>query len=164
MVGLYTNIPTEEAIEAMRKTLETRKDKTVSTNTLIELLEHVLRLNIFEFNSELYIQNIGTAMGTKAAPTIANIFMAEMDEKIQKCAIFENKNAIHFYKRFIDDVFMIWTGTVTQFKTFMDKINLLHKTLKFTSEFNKEKNSTTFLDTTVTIRNSVHGSLQERNR
>jgi hypothetical protein len=69
-----------------------------------------------------------------------------MDEKIQKCAIFENKNAIHFYKRFIDDVFMIWTGTVTQFKTFMDKINLLYKTLKFTSEFNKEKNSTTFLD------------------
>ena len=139
VVGLYTNIPTEEAIEAMRKTLETRTDKTVSTNTLIELLEHVLRLNIFEFNSELYIQNIGTAMGTKAAPTIANIFMAEMDEKIQKCAIFENKNAIHFYKRFIDDVFMIWTGTVTQFKTFMDKINLLHKTLKFTSQFNKEK-------------------------
>ena len=109
VVGLYTNIPTEEAIEAMRKTLETRKDKTVSTNTLIELLEHVLRLNIFEFNSELYIQNIGTAMGTKAAPTIANIFMAEMDEKIQKCAIFENKSVIHFYKRFIDDVFMIWT-------------------------------------------------------
>jgi hypothetical protein len=82
VVGLYTNIPTEEGIEAMRKTLETRKDKSINTNTIIELLEHVLKLNIFEFNSELYIQNIGTAMGTKAAPTIANIFMAEMDEKI----------------------------------------------------------------------------------
>jgi hypothetical protein len=81
VVGLYTNIPTEEGIEAMRKTLEARKDKTVSTNTLIKLLEHVLKLNIFEFNSELYIQNIGTARGTKAAPTVANIFMAQINEK-----------------------------------------------------------------------------------
>ena len=79
VVGLYTNIPTDEGIEAMRKMLETRKDKTVKTSTLTELLEHVLKLNIFEFNSELCIQNIGTAMGTKAAPTIANIFEDEID-------------------------------------------------------------------------------------
>jgi hypothetical protein len=34
---------------------------------------------------------VGQTFGTKAAPTIANIFMAEMDEKIQKCAIFDKK-------------------------------------------------------------------------
>ena len=49
MVGLYTNIPTDVGIEAMRKMLETRKDKTVKTSTLTELLEHVLILNIFQF-------------------------------------------------------------------------------------------------------------------
>jgi peptide-methionine (R)-S-oxide reductase len=92
-------------------------------------------------------------MGTKAAPTIANIFMAEINEEIQKCAILANRNVIHFYKRFIDDIFIIWTGTVPQFKTFMERVNHLHKTIKFTSENNIEKNSTTFLDTTVTIKN-----------
>ena len=85
VVGLYSNIPTEEGISAMKRALETRPDKTVSTTTIVKLLTHVLKLNIFEFNSDLYIQNIGTAMGTKAAPTIANIFMAEIDEKIKRC-------------------------------------------------------------------------------
>jgi hypothetical protein len=81
VVGLYINIPKEEGIEAMGKALDTRADKTASTNTFTELLEHVLKLNIFEFYSELYIQNIGTVIEMKAAPTIANIFMAEIDEK-----------------------------------------------------------------------------------
>jgi hypothetical protein len=37
-------------------------------------------------------------MGTKATPTIANIFVAEINEKIKKCPIFENKNMILFYR------------------------------------------------------------------
>jgi hypothetical protein len=55
VVGLYSNIPTEEGISAMRKALDTRKDKTVSTPTIIDMLSHVLKLNIFEFDTELYI-------------------------------------------------------------------------------------------------------------
>ena len=115
VVGLYSNIPTDEGIMAMKRALDTRKDKTVSTDTLIELLDHVLRLNIFEFNSDLFIQNIGTAMGTKAAPTIANILMAEIDVKIKECGSGGDRDHIHFYKRFIDDILIIWTGTKDEF-------------------------------------------------
>jgi predicted transcriptional regulator len=64
VVGFYSNIPTKEGISAMRRALETRQDKTVSTATIIDMLSHILKLSIFEFNSELYIQNVGTAMGT----------------------------------------------------------------------------------------------------
>jgi hypothetical protein len=32
VVGLYSNIPTEEGISAMRKALDTRPDKKVTTN------------------------------------------------------------------------------------------------------------------------------------
>jgi hypothetical protein len=153
-VGLYTNIPTEEGIAAMRRALDTRQDKSVTTHTLIEMLSHVLELNIFEFNNELYIQNIGTAMGTKAAPTIANIFMSEIDELIKKCAISGNKTPIQFYKRYIDDIFVIWTGTKNEFADFANRINNLHPTIKFTNEFNHERKSTTFLDLTVSIVNN----------
>jgi hypothetical protein len=83
MVGLYSNIPTEEGIAAMRRALDTRKDKIVTTNTIIEMVSHVLKLNIFKLNYELYIQNVGTTTGTKAAPTIANIFMAKIDIKLK---------------------------------------------------------------------------------
>ena len=48
VVGLYPNIPHEEGLIAIRNALDTRKDKTISTDSLIELAEYVLKNNIFE--------------------------------------------------------------------------------------------------------------------
>ena len=48
VVGPYPNIPHEEGLIAIRKALYTRKDKTISTDSLIELAEYVLKNNIFE--------------------------------------------------------------------------------------------------------------------
>jgi hypothetical protein len=64
VVGLYTNIPHNEGIESVERALNTRKNPEVPTNTLIDFLKLVLKYNIFEFKSELYQQEIGTAMGT----------------------------------------------------------------------------------------------------
>jgi hypothetical protein len=75
VVGLCSNIPTEEGRAATRRALNTRQDKTMTTDTIVKMLDHVLRLHIFEFNSELCIQNVGTAMGMETAPTVPNIFM-----------------------------------------------------------------------------------------
>ena len=48
VVGLYPNLPHEEGLIAIRKALDIRKDKTISTDSLIELAEYVLKNNIFE--------------------------------------------------------------------------------------------------------------------
>jgi hypothetical protein len=61
VVGLYTNIPHGEGIEVFKQKLETRKDKTVPTEFLVNLLTHVLKSNIFEFKNDLFLQKIGTA-------------------------------------------------------------------------------------------------------
>ena len=85
--ALYTNIPQMEGIEAVKEALEERKHPEVPTEFLIKLLEIILKFNIFEFNSELFLQLIGTAMGTKPAPSYANIFMARrIDNTIEKIA------------------------------------------------------------------------------
>ena len=47
VVGLYPNIPHEEGLSSLRKRLETRKEKYVSTDTIIDLAEVVLKNNIF---------------------------------------------------------------------------------------------------------------------
>ena len=47
---MYSNIPTEEGIEAFRQELDKRVDKTIPTNFLIKLLRLVLESNVFEFN------------------------------------------------------------------------------------------------------------------
>jgi hypothetical protein len=52
----------------------------------------MLKHNLFKFNDNLYQQKTGTAMGTRVAPTMENIFMAEINELIQECAINENLN------------------------------------------------------------------------
>ena len=114
----------------------------------------VLMWNIFEFDLRLFIQIIGTALGTRAAPTFACLFMGKIDKMIRWAAIVGIRNLIHFYKRFIDDILIIWLGTEEEFLTFMQTINSLHPTKKFTCEYNIKERSTTFLDTKITIINN----------
>ena len=68
----------------MRKALDVREDKTVSTDSLIELAECVLKNKIFEHNTSSYKQLRGTAIGTEMAPPFAIIFMGDFEEKLLK--------------------------------------------------------------------------------
>ena len=81
VVGLYPNIPHDEGLIAMRKALDLRKDKRISTESLIELAECVLKNNIFEHNLSFYKQLRGTAIGTKMAPSYAIIFLGDLEER-----------------------------------------------------------------------------------
>ena len=56
VVGLYPNIPHEEGLAALRKFLDSRVDKKITTETLLELAELVLKNNIFQFNENVYKQ------------------------------------------------------------------------------------------------------------
>ena len=49
--GLYTNIPQEEGLDAVREALLERDDTKVPTEFLVRILELVLKYNIFELNS-----------------------------------------------------------------------------------------------------------------
>ena len=54
---------------------------------------------------------------------------------------------IHCWKQFIDDIFLIWTGTQTELQKYTSSINQLHNTIKFTHEASLHEIQ--FLDTTV---------------
>ena len=64
VLGLYPNIPNDEGLIEMRKALDLRKDKRISTKSLIELAECILKNNIFGHNLSFYKQLRGTAIGT----------------------------------------------------------------------------------------------------
>ena len=64
--ALYSNIKREDAVEAVRKALETRVYKTVPASFILELLDLVLKCNVFEFDRQLFLQLIGTAMHSEA--------------------------------------------------------------------------------------------------
>ena len=79
VVGLYANIPHEEGLSALRKRLESWKEKYVSTDTIVHLAEVVLKIDIFTFGKKILKQKRGTAIGTKFAPTYSVLFMAELE-------------------------------------------------------------------------------------
>ena len=53
VVGLYPNIPHGEGLASLHRFLETRDNKQVSSDTLTEIAEVVLKNNIFEFDEKL---------------------------------------------------------------------------------------------------------------
>ena len=121
VTGLYTNINTADGMEAVRKTLDANSDDIALNCLILELLELILTKNIFEFDNKLYIQNIGTAMGSKPAPDYANIFMSFIDKKIAEIA--KNNFGVKFYKRFLDDIIIVFKGSMQQLHSFLNKIN-----------------------------------------
>ena len=68
-VELYPNIPHDEGLSALRKQLESHKEQFISTDTIIDLAEAVLKNNIFTFRKKRLEQKRWTAIGYKLAPT-----------------------------------------------------------------------------------------------
>jgi hypothetical protein len=52
-----------------------------------------------------------------------------------------------FYKRFIDDIFLLWNGTQAELETILKKLNDIHPTIKFDAKFSRT--SIEFLDTRI---------------
>ena len=116
VVGLYPNIPHEEGLIAIRKALDTRKDKTISTDSLIELAECVLKNNIFEHDKSVFKQLRGTVIGTKMAPPYAIIFMDSLEEDILSNSLLKPL----VWWRYIDDIFMMWEHGEEELQKFLD--------------------------------------------
>ena len=49
-VGLYIIISHDEGLIALRKSLESREEKTIYTDSVMDLVECILKNNIFEHN------------------------------------------------------------------------------------------------------------------
>ncbi|XP_071144979.1 uncharacterized protein [Mytilus edulis] len=145
VTSLYTNIPHADGIEACREVWDSRSPKIPPTDCLVEMLTMVLKKNNFTFQGEHYLQTNGTAMGTKMAPSYANIFMGKFEKQLLECSI---EKPLSWY-RFIDDVDMKWEKGDQKLETFITNANNQHPTIKFTHE---TSNSTiNFLDTSSTL-------------
>ena len=117
------------------------------THSLVQLACFVLKLNFLRFNDKVYHQCRGIAMGTKMAPTLANIFMTHLETALFDSAPSQYKP--FFYKRFIDDAFAIFSISRHNILSFISYANSFHPSIKFTFELSRKR--VNFLDTTVSI-------------
>ena len=82
--SLYTVIPHQDGLEALRFFFNQKTNQKPSTTTLVHLAELVLTLN-FSFDGEHYWQISGFAMGTKMGPNYANLFVGYVEKQIFEC-------------------------------------------------------------------------------
>ena len=75
---------------------------------MVGLARDILENNYFEFNETIYRQRMGTAIGTKFAPALANIFMSLLERKM----LSESSLKPLICWRFLDDVFMVWLKVI----------------------------------------------------
>ena len=81
--SLYTNIPNDEGMQAVREKLNNSPSR-IPTRVITTFLLLFLTLNNFIFNGVNYLQTLGCAMGTICAPSYANIFMGRFGETLTK--------------------------------------------------------------------------------
>ena len=135
VVGLYPNIPTEEGIEAFTEYIKDpvyRDQSSMSWEFLIILLRYALTFNSFIFNGKYYIQDFGSAIGSKCSPGYANIFMGRLEKFILEGW---KGRPPDIWKRYIDDIISIWSGTENELLKFLNFMNTFHSSIKFTAEY-----------------------------
>ncbi|XP_057310002.1 uncharacterized protein LOC130648000 [Hydractinia symbiolongicarpus] len=128
--SLYTNIPQQEGVDAcihfIRKYRNTLPSFTPNEHVIRTLFSFILENNYFMFLNEIYLQLLGTAMGTKVAPPYASLFLGLFEQTTYSS--YGNNSEEELHKFFI-------------------YLNSIHPTIKFTYEYSTEEIS--FLDTTI---------------
>lgn len=85
---------------------------------LPKLLDFILTNSYCKFKNEPYLQIQGIPMGDNASVSLANLFCdTYLDRRI-----FKNKHIKQYY-RYIDDIFLIWTGPRIVLDLFIENIN-----------------------------------------
>ncbi|XP_038075657.1 uncharacterized protein LOC119743326 [Patiria miniata] len=141
--SLYTNIPQDEGIAACSSALAKSSHDSPPISDIVSLMNHVLTKNNFSFMGKNFLQVHGTAMGTRMAPSMACLFMSQLEQRMLASAPCRP----WVWWRYIDDIFFIWTSDGSSLTAFINHINSFHRTIKFTTEYSTK--DTHFLDVKV---------------
>ena len=116
VTNLYSNIPHELGLTAIEWWLDKYPDllyERFSKDFVLKCLQFILENNFMHFNDIFHRQKLGTAMGTKVAPTYATLLLGFLEEKL--FVTLEETFGQHFgnyirmsWRRYLDDCFIIW--------------------------------------------------------
>ena len=145
--SLYTNIPQDLGIQYCLEAMQNFYQGALhlSIKDLEQMFSFILKHNYFEFNKKYYLQIHGTAMGSPFAPNFANIFMHNCESHLLRTAPDDKTPLV--WKRFIDDVFLVWTHGEEALLKFLHHCNQCFPTMRFTAEHSLQRIN--FLDTTI---------------
>ena len=130
ITSLYTSIPNNEGLQALKYSFNQRPIKKPSSETLPRPAEMVLTLNCFLFGDNYY----------------ANLFVGFIENKF-----FSNYYGPKpdLYKRYTDDCVGATSSSREELNLFINSVNSFHPALKYTLEISE--NSLAFRDIKVSV-------------
>lgn len=140
VISLYPNVDTKKALLALDLLL--REAGAPETPLLIQFSRLVFENNFLktEFCGDIFHQTFGIAMGTPFAVTAANAFMYYLEKDV----VTQFSNHLLLYKRFIDDIFLVWKGPKENLLEFLSCLNSKNDRIKLTYVI--DESSISFLD------------------
>lgn len=139
--SLYTNIDTVKLNEIL---------ETINPE-FAKLSNFITTNNYFQYDYRLFKQTSGIAMGTNAAPTLANLYLSRLLDP------FVNNNPCSkMYTRYLDDLLLIWQGDLPSIQTFRSDLNRLIPNIEFDLKFSKS--NIAFLDLEVHLQKQYTNS------
>ncbi|CAF4493503.1 unnamed protein product [Rotaria socialis] len=126
VTDLYTMIPQEGGVKAIRKLMEAsniNQIDSVKKEIILALARFVMTNNCFYLDGLYYKQIRGGAMGSPFTLIVANAYMYFVERPISKWAIRANS----LYYRYIDDLFImsnVYVDTLTGFVNYWNKFDI----------------------------------------
>jgi len=113
-VSMYTNMDAQHVISTVNRWLH-RHSRALPSDLHIELITEAISIvmtqNVFQIDDTYWIQTCRAAMGTSVACVLATMYYS-YHEETTLLPTYGNGGPLLFYKRFIDDGFIIWNPTV----------------------------------------------------
>ena len=143
ITSLYTNMNIDRILKIVEEAFDKYPNSSRPSIEILELLKITLKGNDFSFNDEFYLQIFGTAMGKKYAPALANLYLEYFDYMAMNG--FRIKPT--FYRRYLDDLIIIWPGTLEELKEYNEFLNNIIPDITVTLK--SHESQIDFLDTTI---------------
>ena len=141
IINMFPSIDNISGLKAVKSILDARQDQFSPTACIIIALKLCLECKNSIFNNKHFIQPDGTAQGTHMSCSYSNIAIQYLDVKA-----LEYTPAIICWKRFRDDIFIVWPHSIDELDIFFDYMNKVDPTKKIQFTMEVVTDTLKFLD------------------
>ena len=152
VVSLFTNVPLIYTINIIADCIYRSTSPPPFSKTVFKNMLKTATQGYFLFNDILYQQVDGVIMGSPLGPTLANFFLAVLEQEWLSETCTQNPS---LYLRYVDDIFAIFRQGI-DINAFLTKINKAYPSIKFTVEEATE--TLPFLDVEIKLKEDSYDS------
>ncbi|XP_023239065.1 uncharacterized protein LOC111637733 [Centruroides sculpturatus] len=116
--SLYPSIELPPAFCALRDILFRIVGDRTLHNQVLEVAHLICYNSVFQFNGKIYTQSKGVPMGSPVSGDLCEMVVRQLEDKVLP----QYLHNIKLYRRYIDDIFIIWK-TTPDTTTFVDSFN-----------------------------------------